>query len=368
MSVSLKAGANLVVYTGKAQPTIDAFDSILPYLEEPLYYFNNFTKAYESVIQMVPVLYIAKETMIPYGVYWIVVTQNCTWTYGADATAPDSVQLYTGWNYVAYTGPAQPVEDALALISPYVSIIYYYDTYQGWREPTSMVPNKAYVIKVDRNCVWTFVAPAVVPCEITITAPNSAAEDEKVSVSALLKNVSSYGSMYKTEISAVPDLFPAFRIGTIEKYINSGSSFTAYGSFTMPASNTTILIWVERWAVDHWVYDNSASKVVSLEAVPTTFHLSVFVPSWAAGGYVEPGSGDYPANTTIALRAYPLSGYQFTSWGGDASGTALTYNLYMNSDKNVEAYFEKIPVPEYKGSIARKELEYDETRGAIPVY
>ncbi|MBA7624875.1 hypothetical protein ES703_32289 [subsurface metagenome] len=111
----------------------------------------------------------------------------------------------------------------------------------------------------------------VVPCKITIDAPDSAQEGEKVSVSALLKNVSTYGSLYKTEIYAVPDLFPSFRIGTIEKYINSGSTFTAYGSFTMPASNTTILIWVERWAVDHWVYDNSASKVVSLAVVEVGF-------------------------------------------------------------------------------------------------
>lgn len=88
-----------------------------------------------------------------------------------------------------------------------------------------------------------------------------------------------------------------------------------------------------------------------------TFHLSVLVPSWAAGGYVEPGSGDYPANTTITLRAYPLSGYQFTGWGGNASGVALTYNLYMNSDKNVEAYFEKIPVVEYKATIVSTTLK-----------
>jgi len=132
----------------------------------------------------------------------------------------------------------------------------------------------------------------VVPCEITITAPNSAAEGEKVSVSVLLKNVSSYGYMYKTEIYAVPDLFPDFRIGTIEKYINSGATFTAYGSFTMPASNTTVFIWVERWAVDHWTYDSSASRVVSL----------------------------------------------------------------------------KIPVPEYKGAISKKELDYDGARNIIPVY
>ena len=278
-----------------------------------------------------------------------------------------SITLYAGWNEVRYTGVTQSAEAAFASILSYLIAVYYWNG-STWMTPTTMVTGNYYSINVSQDCVWTFEPPGVVPCEITITAPNSAAEGKKVSVSALLKNVSSYGYMYKTEIYAVPDLFPAFRIGTIEKYINSGSSFTAYGSFTMPASNTTILIWVERWAVDHWVYDNSASKVVSLEAVPTTFHLSVFVPSWAAGGYVEPGSGDYPANTTIALRAYPLSGYQFTSWGGDASGTALTYNLYMNSDKNVEAYFEKIPEPEYKGSIARKELEYDETRGNIPVY
>lgn len=75
----------------------------------------------------------------------------------------------------------------------------------------------------------------------------------------------------------------------------------------------------------------------------TTYHLDVLVPSWAAGGYVDPGSGDYPANTTITLRAYPLSGYRFVSWGGDASGTSPTYNLYMNSDKHVEAYFEPVP-------------------------
>jgi hypothetical protein len=78
---------------------------------------------------------------------------------------------------------------------------------------------------------------------------------------------------------------------------------------------------------------------------PTTYHLDVLVPSWATGGYVQPGSGDYPANTTVALTAYPLSGYHFVGWGGDASGTSPTYNLYMNSDKHVEAYFEAVAPP-----------------------
>lgn len=126
--------------------------------------------------------------------------------------------------------------------------------------------------------------------DISITAPSSAKEGEKVSLSVLLKNVSSYNYMFKTEIYAVPELFPDFRIGTIEKNINSGSSFTAYGSFIMPACKTTIFIWVERLVNGSWSYTGSGSKIVSLEAA----------------------------------------------------------------------------VPEYRGSIAKKELEYNESRALIP--
>ncbi len=201
---------------------------------------------------------------------------------------------------------------------------------------------------------------------ISITAPSSAEEGERVSVSVRVTNTLDYHASFKATIYAVPDLYPDYVIGSIDQIIKSGESVTRSASFTMPDCNTTVFVWVERWSKDHWVYDGSASKVVSLEIpAPVTYHLSVHVPS---GGYIDPGSGDYPAYSTVKLTAHPLSGYQFASWGGDASGTSPTYNLYMNSDKYVEAYFEKVPVPEYKGKISKKELEYDETRGIIPVY
>jgi len=205
---------------------------------------------------------------------------------------------------------------------------------------------------------------------IVITAPSSVEEGERVSVSVRVTSTLAYHASYKATIYAVPDLYPDYVIGSIDQVIMSGASVTRSASFTMPDCNTTVFVWVERWSFDHWVYDGSASKVVSLEIpVPETFHLSILVPSWAAGGYVDPGSGDYPAYSTVKLTAHPLSGYQFTGWGGDASGTSLTYNLYMNSDKNVEAYFEKVPVPvEFEGTISRKQLEYDESRASIPVY
>ncbi|MBA7686032.1 hypothetical protein ES703_94466 [subsurface metagenome] len=204
---------------------------------------------------------------------------------------------------------------------------------------------------------------------IVITAPSSAEEGERASVSVRVTSTLPYHASYEATIYAVPDRYPDYVIGSIDQVILSGESVTRNVSFTMPDCNVTVFVRVERWSVDRWVYDSSDSEVVSLEIpVPETFHLDVHIPSWAAGGYVDPGSGAYPAYSTVRLTAHPLSGYQFTGWGGRCSGTRTTYDLYMNSDKNVEAYFEKVPVEEFAGTISRKELEYDETRGNIPVY
>ncbi|MBA7473493.1 hypothetical protein ES707_08833 [subsurface metagenome] len=200
---------------------------------------------------------------------------------------------------------------------------------------------------------------------ISITAPSSAEEGERVSVSVRVTSTLAYHASYKATIYAVPDLYPDYVIGSIDQIIKSGESVTRSASFTMPDCNTTVFVWVERWSKDHWVYDGSKSKVVSLEIPePETFHLSVSVPS---GGSISPGSGDYLAYSTVTLRAYPHSGYQFVRWGGDASGTSTTYNLYMNSNKSVVAYFEKVPVP-VEGTIIRKELEFSGSGdGIVPV-
>jgi len=62
----------------------------------------------------------------------------------------------------------------------------------------------------------------------------------------------------------------------------------------------------------------------------------------------------------VKLTATPFSGYEFTGWGGDAGGISPTYNLYMNSDKNVEAYFEKAPVPPPECTPGRKKCVGDD--------
>jgi hypothetical protein len=153
MSVVLKAGGNYIVYTGKAQLASDAFASIMSYLEGVVYYWNNVTGLYEAVT--------TTTTMVPYGCYWISVTQDCTWTYGPDATAPTSVQLYARWNYVPYLGPVQSVQDAFASIIAYLTVYHYFNNVtKAWEPTPTMVPRGVYAVNVSQNCVWVFAAPA----------------------------------------------------------------------------------------------------------------------------------------------------------------------------------------------------------------
>lgn len=102
---------------------------------------------------------------------------------------------------------------------------------------------------------------------ITITAPSSAKEGEKVSASVQIKNITQYHYSFQGDIYALPDQYADFVIGTVDEGIRSGETKTYNVSFTMPDCNTTVFIWLERWATDRWVYDNAASKVVSLKVV-----------------------------------------------------------------------------------------------------
>ncbi|MCD6480861.1 MAG: PKD domain-containing protein [Thermoplasmata archaeon] len=57
------------------------------------------------------------------------------------------------------------------------------------------------------------------------------------------------------------------------------------------------------------------------------------------GGYVTPSGGTYEEGEMVTLTAHPYSGYVFSHWGGDASGSSATIQIVMDSDKNVVAYF-----------------------------
>ncbi len=83
-------------------------------------------------------------------------------------------------------------------------------------------------------------------------------------------------------------------------------------------------------------------------AVPTCPTLTISAnPS--AGGTVATsvarncnGGTGYTAGITVVLTATAASGYRFTGWSGDASGTSKVVNVVMNGDKSVTANFAPI--------------------------
>ena len=71
-AITLTAGWNDVVYTGKEQTAERAFASIIDYLEI-VYYWEAETNLW--------VLVQADTIMVQGEIYWISVTQDCIWTF-----------------------------------------------------------------------------------------------------------------------------------------------------------------------------------------------------------------------------------------------------------------------------------------------
>jgi uncharacterized repeat protein (TIGR02543 family) len=67
-------------------------------------------------------------------------------------------------------------------------------------------------------------------------------------------------------------------------------------------------------------------------------------PTVTNGSIAGAGGGILYASGSVAkLTATPASGFGFTGWGGDASGTTNPFNLTMNGNKNVTANFAAFP-------------------------
>lgn len=56
-------------------------------------------------------------------------------------------------------------------------------------------------------------------------------------------------------------------------------------------------------------------------------------------GSVSPSSGSAAQGSTVTFTAIPASGWTFSHWGGDASGSQNPVTVSMNSNKNIMAYF-----------------------------
>ncbi len=112
----------------------------------------------------------------------------------------------------------------------------------------------------------------------------------------------------------------------------SGTAFTPPYSLTVtPASQVKNMVSASAGAT------LTSPSCGGTNPNPGTYSLSTTaVP--AAGGTVS-GAGTYNSGTVVTVTATPATGYIFTGWSGDATGTATSVNVTLNSNKSVTGNF-----------------------------
>jgi uncharacterized repeat protein (TIGR02543 family) len=87
----------------------------------------------------------------------------------------------------------------------------------------------------------------------------------------------------------------------------------------------------------------NSNKTVTANFQPITYSLAT-TASPAAGGSVSRSinAASYNSGTVLTLTAAPASGYAFTGWSGDVSGTSASVNVTMDGNKTITANFEPI--------------------------
>ena len=132
----------------------------------------------------------------------------------------------------------------------------------------------------------------------------------------------------------------------------AGGSATGGGSFTSGASVTVTATPNDGFVFTNWtegaivVSSNAAYTfniagnrilVANFTAIIDTYTLTVI----AVNGTVvkNPDQAAYNSGTSVQLTAIPNAGYTFTSWNGDASGSANPLTVVMNSNKTITANF-----------------------------
>ncbi len=83
----------------------------------------------------------------------------------------------------------------------------------------------------------------------------------------------------------------------------------------------------------------SCSKDSPIPDAPTPTVTYTLTAIASEGGTVNNTGGTHNANSSVSITATPNTGYEFTSWSGDASGTDNPLTISMNGNKTITANF-----------------------------
>ena len=135
----------------------------------------------------------------------------------------------------------------------------------------------------------------------------------------------------------------------------SGVTVTAPYAVAFSTGNNTTNGYVARWTGIRPGADGSFAVRAQAHDVNQAYAFSVFMlqeegvaptqytltTTPGTGGTItrSPDQTTYNAGTVVTLTAAPNTGYTFTSWGGDLSGSTNPATITMDGDKSVSATF-----------------------------
>jgi uncharacterized repeat protein (TIGR02543 family) len=122
--------------------------------------------------------------------------------------------------------------------------------------------------------------------------------------------------------------------------VSGGGTFNAGTNVAVSATPGATYEFVG-WSGDASGLANPISVLVDRnKTVQANFALRSYALTTAAsgGGSVTAG-GTYPHGSTVTVTATPSSGYRFTGWSGDASGSAVSVTVTMTAQRSVTANF-----------------------------
>lgn len=132
--------------------------------------------------------------------------------------------------------------------------------------------------------------------------------------------------------------------GTVSK--NPNQTIFDYGSIVQLTPTPNLGYSFVSWTGDAFGTSNPLSVTMDAnKTITATFELNTYTLNVSAlnGSVVKtPSQATYNHGSSVQLEATPATGFTFTSWSGDATGTTNPLTVNMTSNKNITANFTAI--------------------------
>ena len=214
-------------------------------------------------------------------------------------------------------------------------------SFSGWRFDAYGNANP-FQLTMDQNKtpVADFVQNSPSSAVVEISVPFSVSVPwQGLSVQKLVKNPGS-GLMYWSAYATVPWI----RFTTNGGMIPGGNGSDNPLNFVCDENPLTVSRTAEIRVNAPGATNNPQIYTITQDAgVP---HFALNVASNNGTVAKSPDQTSYATGTQVTLTATPISGYQFTGWSGDITGSQPSATVTMDGNKNITANFQIIPNPD----------------------